>query len=172
MITFRTQYSNNVRPVSNAGSRMKKKFLLQFNERGEQCLVEVGQHNLYEEIQSYRESTDLAYILSRLDPEQVNGIVSEDYSAMLSSDVLDVTQLPTNLGDMLNLSKRGEQLFNSLPVQVREEFNFSLHNFLREFGTQNFMERIERLNSKMFPNVSRETIKPKENEKEIEKDVK
>lgn len=169
MITFRTQYNNNVKPVSNAGSRMKKKFLLQYNDRGEQCLVEVGKHNLYEEIQSYRQSTDLAYILSRLDPEQVNGIVSEDYSAMLSSDVLDVTQLPTNLGDMLNLSKRGEQLFNSLPVQVREEFNFSLHNFLREFGTQNFMERIQRLNDKMYSNVSRETIKPKE--MEIEKDV-
>lgn len=158
MLSFRTQYSNDVRPVSNAGSRMKKKFLLQYNDRGEQCLVEAGKHNLYEEIQSYRQSTDLAYILSRLDPEQVNGIVSEDYSALLSSDVLDVTQLPTNLGDMLNLSKRGEQLFNSLPVQVREEFNFSLHNFLREFGTQNFMERIHRLNDKMYPNVSRETL--------------
>lgn len=142
---FRTQYNNNVRPIANAGNREVTLYVLKFNDRGEEKLFPNGKKSLYDMIQSHRQSTDLAYILSRLDPEQVKNMTGGDYSAILASDVIDTTLLPTNMGEMLNLSKRGEQMFNSLPVELREEYNFSLYNFLKEYGSEKFFNRINGL---------------------------
>lgn len=149
MMQFRTQYSNDVRPVSPSGSYLRTRRALGVADDGSNCLEDVGVTNQYEEIQSHRESCDLALILSRLDPLEVNGMTSTyTFDDLASSDICDVCSMPKTAGEMLNLSKKGNELFSGLPDEIRKEFNYSSDMFIRSFGTKEFADKINALNAR------------------------
>lgn len=174
---FRTQYSvrfssNDERMYNNVGSIYKDNYVLDYDEQGCQCLKCVGKSNIYDEIQSYRDSCDLSIILSRLDPMQVNGMMST-YSLddLNNSSVVDVTQLPVNAGDMLNLVKRGNELFNGLPLEIRERFNFSANKFISSFGTDEFIDNINELNIMYYGDDAFQLEKPKRGRRKVNKKI-
>lgn len=146
MIKFHTIYNSNERGsyISPSGSPYVQKKVISVNkDDGCEYLKEVGCYNLYERIQSHRESCDLNLILSELDPLQVNGMLSTfTYDDVLDSSFYDVSTLPKNPGEMLNLVKEGQQLFDGLPLEVRKEFNFSPNLFISSFGTDDFLKKI------------------------------
>lgn len=154
MMKFRTQYNNDVKPLSNSGSYLRPVYHLEYDEHGTETLVQIGVHDQYKEIQSYRDGCDLAMILSRLDKASVNGMMSTyQFDDILSGEVLDVFDFPKNPGEMLNLAKKGEQLFQGLPVEVREAFDFNSRNFISSFGTQRFADKMNEL-AKMYSKAS------------------
>lgn len=153
-----------------AGSAEKVEYALGYDENGCQCLVPVGKSNFYAFVQSHKDSCDLHTILSRLDPNQVNGMLSSaSFEDIRSSDIWDMSTLPKNPGEMLNLMKVSQNLFDGLPADVREAFNFSHQKFFSEIGTQSFKQKIDYLEQLRSKNVPRETVvstnpKPKEGE--------
>lgn len=155
---FRNVFSERKRFFCNHGNPEKDLFALGYDEDGCQCLKKVGKTNIYNEIQSHRDSCDLHQILSKLDPSQVNAMMSSyTYDDLLKSSVINMATMPKNPGEMLNMMKEAENLFNGLPVDLREAFNFSPEKFFSEIGTKSFETKIELLNAQRMPKTASST---------------
>lgn len=126
---------------SSSGSPVKDKFIMEVTSKGYPSLRKTGEHNLYDEIQSYREGCDLAAILQsfgnecpRFNPlgfEEAEGFVN-DFSDMSS------------LGDLVNDGEAVKQFFNELPLEVRNCFDNSVHKFARDFSSDGFVENLRK----------------------------
>lgn len=113
------------------GTGIEPERVLDVNDNGEQFLKEVGKRNVYKEIQSYAEGCDLQSVLNNLDPVQVNGLMSTYQFSDIDSSYFDVSSMPRNGGELLNMVKRSENLFAGLPEEVRACFNYSSDLFIK-----------------------------------------
>lgn len=126
-MVFDTQFRDPVRVFANVGSREKIMYSPVFDENGVMDLVESGRENLYDYIQSFKESTDINVILRKYG--------SGDVSALTKTQgcFFDATGMPRTYAEMLNTLISAENTFNSLPLDEREKFGFSFERWLSEF---------------------------------------
>lgn len=139
METWRQRQKARRRFFVSSGSSIRKQFMLNIDDKGCEYLVHTGNHNLYDEIQSYRDGCDLHMILNTLDPMNVNRFVSS-YRAedIINTGLVDIATMPHTYGGMFNLVKNGENFFNGLPEDIRKQFNYSVKKFCSSFGSQEF----------------------------------
>lgn len=125
--TFRTQYDRQ-RICCNHGDPVHVLYSPEFDCNGHMELVESGRENIYEYIQSHKDSTDVHLILQRF--------AKGDAGALSRRQGMygDFTQVPTNYADMLNKLNRAEEYFNSLPVSEREKYDHSFAQFIASLG--------------------------------------
>jgi len=145
ILTWRKKIANNQRYYMPCGNGIRLKYMLNIDDHGCECLVCSGQTDQYAEIQSYRDGCDLATLLRNIDPNSLNNMISS-YTAddLINSGIVDYATMPKTLGSMFNLVQRGENLFNGLPEEIRQEFNYSVKNFVSQFGTQSFNDIISK----------------------------
>lgn len=124
---FRTQYDRE-RVRSNHGDSVHIIYSPHFDSTGHMDLVETGREDIYEYIQSHKDSTDVNLILQRFAKGDVS--VLSRRQGMYG----DFTQVPTNYADMLNKLNRAEEYFNALPVEDRAKFNHSFAQFISSLG--------------------------------------
>lgn len=134
--TFYSLLSKRPRKYAPAGSRLADDFEIQIDERGHKVLVKVGEHDIYEEIQSYLEETKIENILARAvagDPDALN---------VRQGQYADITQFPTNLAEaQKTILKLGSE-FEKLPNEIREKFDFSKEKFIQQFGSEDWVEKM------------------------------
>lgn len=108
----------------DSGSREKILYTPSFDEFGHMELKESGKENLYDYIQSHKESCDIHVILARF----VNG----DTSALARRQMFyaDLTEFPTTYADVVNTMHGAEDYFTHLPVEVRAKFGHDFNKFL------------------------------------------
>lgn len=147
---FYTYYNKSKVVYSDSGSPNRILKQLQYDEDElDFVLKDVGVTNQYEEIQSYRDSTDLAIILRHIDKNALNGMVSSfDISDIENLGVSDFTQLPKSYADILNLQKKATNVFNGLDEDIRKEFNYNPTAFVNSFATPQFNEIMENVYKK------------------------
>lgn len=121
---WKTQFAGNGRIHSKHGDRMRKTYGAVFDEKGSVRLEEKGQEDLYGYIQSFADSVDIHVILKRF----ANG--ETDVLSRVQGFYGDYTELPKDYAQMLNVVNGGEQLFNSLPVDVRSKFGHNFNTFM------------------------------------------
>ena len=88
--------------------------------------------DIKKEINSYRDQTDMAYILSRL--MAGDDSVLTDKSPMYG----DFTQFPRTYAEMLQLVQNGEDAFNALPADVRLKFDNDRCKWFASIGTDDW----------------------------------
>lgn len=122
---------------SSSGSPVKDKFIMEVTSKGYPSLRKVGEKSVYDEIQSYREGCDLAAILQSFGNEcpRFNPLGFEEAEGFVN-DFSDIS----SLGDLVNDGEAVKQFFNELPLEVRNRFDNSVHNFARSFTSDGFME--------------------------------
>lgn len=153
---FRDKYTNFEIPVSNAGSRLHNDYKMKVFEDGSRDLVVVGQIDTYEIIQSHKDSVDLKLTLERY--------ARGDDSAINRRQAFfgDFTNMPTSLAELSQRILDANDLFNSLDVEARREFDFDAGKFFASIGTPEFDSIVSKYNpvpdSPVIPNVSRETL--------------
>lgn len=127
---FETRYRSHQRVNSNPGDPVKVLYSPVFDRKGVMSLEESGRENLYDFIQSHRDSVDLHKILERF--------ASGDVSALQqrSGAFGDFTEMPKTYADLLNTVIAGERTFDSLPRDVREKFGNSFHQWLAQAGSE------------------------------------
>ncbi len=133
------------RVTSQPGSGMKDTYKMFVDENGKRELRRSGEYNLYAEIQSYKDSCSIDYILSRF--------ASGDITALSRVQGIygDFSEMPTTYAEVCQRVIDAEHLFNNLPLDVREEFNFSPSEFFAQFGT----EKVDRIiNPEKYADVS------------------
>lgn len=126
---FRTQY-DEIAPVrEHLGSRLKQMYSPKYNDTGVLYLEPSGQHDLYGEIQSHRDSVDIHVLLARYR----NG----DESALerIQGAYGDFTSMPKTFAEALNTMIAAEQYFKSLPVDVRAKFGHDFNQFIATMDT-------------------------------------
>ena len=121
---FKTQFRKPERFLSNPGSPVKILYGPEFDEKGRMNLVEKGRENLYDFIQSFKESVDIHVLLKRFS----NG--ETDVLSQIQGFYGDFSEFPRTYADLLNTVNEGEAFFNGLPVEVRSKFGHSFPVFM------------------------------------------
>lgn len=135
-MNFRTQYTPQVRKITNPGSPIKKTYGGSYDEDGRLVLTEKGQENIYEFIQSHKDSVDIHVLLKRYQNGDVSAL------SKVQGMYMDITGFPTNYAEALNHMKAMEDVFMQLPPEKRAEFNHSFSEFLAASTKDNFLERL------------------------------
>lgn len=123
--------------VSDPGDPIEIQYSPKVNKDGSFELVETGKINTDDMIQSYKESTDIRVILSRC--------AQGDFSALnvkkpMYGNFLD---MPKTYAEALQLRIDSENLFYSLPVDVRQKFDNDADKFFASSGTQEWYDNIK-----------------------------
>lgn len=130
MAIFKTQYDQHDRTPAYAGDPAKVLYSVKFDEKGVMDLVETGRENLYESIQSHKESCDIHVILERFARGDVGAL--ERVQGVYG----DFSNVPQSYADMLNLVHSAEDAFARLPVDERAKYGHSFERWLVEFSPE------------------------------------
>ena len=128
---FDTQFTRLGVPGAKTvpGSGMKDTYKMHVDEDGKRELKKSGEYNLYADIQSYKDSVSIDYILTRF----VNG--DETALSRVQGIYGDFTQMPTTMAELQQRVIDAEHLFNNLPLDIREQYNFSASEFFAQLDS-------------------------------------
>lgn len=149
-MNFLTQFDKRDKViVSEPGSGIKMEMAPVLDKYGNKVIEPQGPVDLYSEIQSWRDECDINILMAKF----TNG----DRTALMQrvGAFVDLTQIPDNFNDMLNLTTTAGAVFDSLPVEVKEVFGNNLNNFLSNSKTKEFAE----IMSKSPEDIRRDKIK-------------
>lgn len=140
---FATAFSRiGERIISNPGSGKKPTYRLFVDDDGKRQLRQSGEIDAYMEIQSYKDSVSIDYILSRF--------CAGDASALSRVQGVygDFTNMPTTLAELQQRVIDATALFDSLPLDVREQYNFSPSEFFAQLDSDKTKNIFEGLREK------------------------
>lgn len=150
---FRTQFDENERIISNPGSPIKIEYESYFDDKGNLELKESGKSDLYMDIQSHADSVDINVILARY----ANG--DEQALNRAQGFYEDVTKMPTSMIDVMNLVMRGENMFNALPVEIKEKFDNNYAAWIASAGSEEWNDKMNVQVPDPVPTEPKEEIK-------------
>ena len=131
---FKTWHDQRDRVHCNSGDPEKILYSPEFDRNGVMTLKESGRENLYDFIQSHRDSVDLHKILDRFQSGDVSVL------SRVQGSFGDFSQFPQTYAELLNQVIAGEQTFNSLPLDIREQFGHSFHAWLAQAGSESWLK--------------------------------
>lgn len=122
---------------SIVGKGLKDEFTAAYNKDGTISLVKTGEHDLYADIQSHKDSCDLQTIIR----QYFNG----DPAALsrVQGVYMDVTAVPDNIHEAMQLIDNARKDFDSLPVDVKQKFDNDANKFLASLGTADWFEKMQ-----------------------------
>lgn len=130
---LRARFEEHEKVYQNPGSREKLNYIMTVNKDGEKILKENGYTNIYEKIQADRDSADINNIIAR--------VIRGDTSMLNFNDTYgDFINTPTNLIDAMNIQLRANAMWNSLPAEIRKEYDNDVNKYMADFGTEHFMK--------------------------------
>lgn len=132
---FRTQY-DRVRTSSNKGNPLVTKYRMKVMEDGTHELVADGFYDLYADIQSHKDSTDIKVILGRY--ERGDFDVLNRRSGMFG----DLTAFPKTMAEALQVISDSKSIFDGLDKDVRAQFNNDPNQFIAAFGSEEFFNAL------------------------------
>lgn len=144
-MNFRNQYDNRGDCDCTCHGRMEKPTYTS-NEDG--LPVESGTVNIYDEIQSHRESVELSTLLQRYAQGDVTALNK------IQGVYADVVDMPSTYSELFERVRDAENSFNALPDDVRILFDNSPVSFWQSIGTPEFAEKIGKLDAKGKKNSS------------------
>lgn len=149
MPKFATMYTER-KPISVCpGNRMKDEMQLRIVDGNEE-LEKIGETDLYEYIQSHKDSVDIKLIIDRC--ASLN-----DYSLLFKqpAQFMDTTYMPKSLVEAHAMVKDAENYFALLPVEIKEQYDNNFTEFISDLGSPSFEKKVGDF---------LESIKPKESE--------
>lgn len=114
-------------------------------------LVEDGKIDIKEYINSFKEKTDMAYILKQLR--------LGDTSVLNARKALygDFTEMPTTMQEFQQRMIDGQRAFEQLPLDIRNQYDHNMWNWLNDIGSAEWMNI-------MKPVMDNDIVQPSESE--------
>ena len=133
--------SKNLDYISNCGERFLTSYEYDIID-GIKTLVPNGETDLQAEIDSFAELQDINNIIARF----VNG----DRSAINPNNGVygDFSNVPTTYAELFSRVQHCKNVFDKMPVELREKFDNSYEKFWSDFGSDSFDEIFKEYNSK------------------------
>lgn len=116
----------------NVGEKEKTTYSMTVDKNGHKILKETGKTNFYEKIQENAEACKIENILKRAtlgDSTALNRYVPAWF---------DATEYPTNLAEAQQAIINLENIFSTLPIEIRKEYDHSPQKFIADFGTEHW----------------------------------
>lgn len=123
-LNFPTQYHGHDRFYTDPGTRIHPLYAPQYDESGHFDLVQTGEVNVYDEIQSHADSVDINILLKRYaegDPEALS---------RAQAAFMDVSGVPDSYAEVLNRLIDAENAFMQLPLDERAKYDHSFEVWL------------------------------------------
>lgn len=133
---FENRYRAPRRVFADPGDPIKVTYMPEFDKRGVMSLVECGQENLYEFIQSHKDSVDIHKIIERFERGDVAAL------SKVQAVYADLSEMPSNYADMLNQVIAGEKMFNELPISVKEKFGQNFNQWMSTLGSDEWISNM------------------------------
>lgn len=115
------------------GNIMQPQYKERYDKDGKPYLEKVGEINLYEKIQSYRDEVDPMSILARY--------AAGDTTVMANPGwYIDTSKLPANYIEWRNMMNEQKEKFNELPLEIRNKFNNSFDQWAATAGEESWMK--------------------------------
>lgn len=142
------------------GRRYIKTYQEVINKDGKKGLEWTGDHNVYDEIQTYADECKIEKILQR--------VAMGDLAALQQREAtyIDATTMPKSLMEAQNLAIRMKDEFYKMPLEVRREFDNSPDKYVSLMGTEEFKNIMAPYNEKIL------AISKEKNDKEYRQKVK
>lgn len=130
--TIYNAYKLNKDMFSESGEKTRPNYKPKYDENGHYELVEDGVFHSYEDIQAWLPSTDMSTIIDRY-------LKTGDTSLLQQRAAFyaDVTSLPSNYAELHNMLQHADDVFMSLPVEIREEFGHNPAGFYADADKAN-----------------------------------
>ena len=144
---FGTQFDEHKHRYTQSGSRKKKMYSPVFDDNGRFHLEESGEADLYDEIQSFKESVDINVLLQRY--KDGDSLALERAQSMYG----DFTNVPTTYSGMLNSMLKSKSIFESLPLEIRGRFDHSFEQFLSAMDDPELFARLVAVKDATEPEV-------------------
>lgn len=121
--------------VSSSGSRFREKFHGVVQEDGRIELVSDGFEDVKERMRADAVGTTLPEIIARA--------TAGDPTAFRKDTGWfgDVVGMPKTYAEVLNLVNDGRDRFESLPLEVRERFDFDFNKWFATMGTNDWLDK-------------------------------
>lgn len=129
---YEVVFNEHVRVHSVLGSPVAPTYILGINEDGKMDLIESGKVNIYDQIQSHKDSVDINLMISRFANGDVNALNGGNPM------YLDVTEFPKSLAEMYSLVINAKATFEKLPIEVRDAFGHSPETFISMLGSDEY----------------------------------
>lgn len=135
---FAKMYGEHLKVCTNNGSPIKTEYQVRLIDNNME-IVETGKSDLYEYIQSHKDSVDIHKILERC--AQI-----EDYSLLnrMPTQFMDVTDMPDNLAGAYAMVKDAENFFDRMPVDIKEKYNNNFIEFISDLGSDKFNDNVSK----------------------------
>ena len=133
---------------SNPGEQMRIDYSPKVNKDGTIDLVESGKFDLQEWYNSQAEGCDMHLIVSRY----LAG--DHDVLSRVQGVSFDATSYPKTYAEMLQKVIDGQRLFDSLPPDVRKDYNNDFNQFFAAASSDGFYDE---LISRLQPNQPKAT---------------
>lgn len=166
MEKLRNKFERN-RVYTEPGSPIKIKYAAKYDKDQNIVIEKKGTESLYSYINSFADSVDINVLISRF----VNG----DKEALMqrAGSYLDLENVPTNINEFMDFQRSTENLFKTLPVEIKEQFNNNVMEFMANVGSKEWLKIMDTSEydvKKLASDVSKDTaeihqknIKPIEN---------
>lgn len=126
---------HSLRFVSCPGDPMKKIMHGELQVDGTIELVVDRIENTDETIQSFAESTMIENIMARIAAGQT------DLLNQRNGFFMDTVGLPQNMAEVLNLVIKGQEVFEKLPVEIKERFDNDFNKWFVAMDKEDFFEK-------------------------------
>ena len=143
--------------VSNPGDRYRIEFSPLVQPDGSIELVESGKIDIQEYIDSFREQTDMSYVIQQLSIG--NTSVLSQKEPMYG----DFTNMPKTYAEALQLVIDREAEFMKLPKEVRNEFDNDFRKWFAQSGSEEWFEKMK----SVFPSEEKSITEPSEGSEEV-----
>lgn len=128
-----------IRIYSNPGTHFVNRYIRYNNDKGVPMIKVKEKFDLYADIQTYKDDNDIYKILAR-----VSGDISKlDFNKGV---YIDVTKLPDNYNDLMNMNYAIKSDYDSLPIQYKELLgnNFNIfYGLAMTGGVQEFIKNVD-----------------------------
>lgn len=132
-LPFRTAYSGQVRHTTEPGRAMQNEYGYVIDKYGRKVLVKTGETDQYETIQEALEETKIENILQRAS--------IGDMSVFRPDGIYeDLTQLPTNLIEARRAMQNLENLWETIPNNIKNKYNNNLEEFIGASGSDSWLK--------------------------------
>lgn len=131
--------------ITSSGSNMHQLYSSKVYPDGRIELEENGEEDIQELIDSYRDGTDMAYILHQL--EMGNQEVLSQRSPMYG----DFTTAPKTLAQAQQMLIDGENAFYKLPLETRQQFDNDFRKWLFTSGQPDWIKKMTAVNGSDIP---------------------
>lgn len=123
----------SVRYAHVSGSGMKRERVLK-DTQGIMQLEDCGTSDLYHYIQSHKDSVDINKILERYRSGDISVLDQQ------RGQYLDISDAPKSLAEMYSFIRNCGTFFDSLPLEVRKEYDFNPAAFVADIGSDRFVK--------------------------------